>query len=147
MMAEPPAYTSSDHKRNERQHPQDYNGDSIDRNLCLCGGDIDVGSYLRENENKYFFLAYHFLPFFTICFASCSIFTSRIKTFFFFGTCIHFCFLVPLKVCFCKPKYRPNNDQLPVLLLSIENLEIQVYTKDFSIFTGLSLWFCLFQRF
>ena len=37
--------------------------------------------------------------------------------------------------------------QLTVLLLSIEDLEIQVYTKDFSIFTGLSLWFCLFQRF
>jgi len=72
---------------------------------------------------------------------------SHIITFFFFGTCIHFCFLVPLKVCFCKPKYRPNNDQLTVFLLSIEDLEIQVYTDDFSIFTGLSLWFCLFQRF
>ena len=51
MMAEPPAYISRDHKENDKQHPQDYHGDSIDRNLCLCGGDIDVGSYLRKNEN------------------------------------------------------------------------------------------------
>ena len=51
MMAEPPAHISRDRKENDRQHPQDYHGDSMERNLCLCGGDIDVGSYLRKNEN------------------------------------------------------------------------------------------------
>ena len=51
-MAEPPAYISRENKGNEKQHPQDYHGgDSMDRNMCLCGGNIDVGSYLRKNEN------------------------------------------------------------------------------------------------
>lgn len=91
----------------------------------------------------YFFLC---LVCFNHLFCYMYIYISHVN-FFFFGSCTYFSFLVRLKSCLNLQAEISTKDQFTIFLLSIQDSVIQVHTEDSTIFTGLSLWFCLFQLF